>query len=341
MRKTRVGCIGAGGIARIVHLKGYDEHPNVEITAVCDTDLERAQTVADQFGIPKVFKRYQDLVKEDIDAVSVCTPNAFHAPASIAAMKAGKDVLCEKPMALNARQAENMLDVANQTGQILMLALNNRFEPGAAFIRSLVKKGTLGQIYSARAVWRRRWGVPGGWFRTKKLAGGGCLIDLGVHMIDVAMYMAGFPAPKSVTGATYSKFASVLGNGREPYDVDDAAYGFLRFPGGETMQVEITWVCHAAQRPDEIEVVLAGTKGGASLFPTKAFTMIDGRHVEISPVSLQGKPGHAAEIEHFVDCVRKRKKPATPGEVGVAIQKTLDALYRSSRLGREVALDEM
>jgi len=149
------------------------------------------------------------------------------------------------------------------------------------------------------------------------------------------------PAPETVTAATYSKLASLAGDGKAPCDVDDSAYGFLRFPGGAAMQVEITWACHTAERPDVVEVVLAGTKGGASLFPTKAYSMIDGQHVDITPVALPGKPGHLAEIDHFVDCVRKRKRPNTPGEVGLAIQKVLDALYLSSELGREVALDEV
>jgi predicted dehydrogenase len=336
MEKVRVGCIGAGGIARVIHLKAYTEHPNVSVEAVCDTDLPRARAIAAQFGIPRVFRDYRELLDEDLDAVSVCTPNAFHAPVSIAAMEAGKDVLCEKPMAMNAGEAKKIQAVAERTGRVFMLALNNRFEPGAAYVKDLVRKGRLGDIYHMRVMWRRRWGMPAGWFRSKKLAGGGCLIDLGVHIIDVAMYMANVGTPLAASAVTYCKF---IASGSRPKadDVEDAAYALLRFPGGASMQMEITWASHN-ERNDQIEIVLLGDKGGASLFPTKAHTVLNGQHVDLTPVDLQGKPGHFAEIDHFVDCAQKRRKPLAGAEDGVAIQKILDALYRSGELGREVKI---
>ncbi|GGF98033.1 Gfo/Idh/MocA family protein [Paenibacillus abyssi] len=352
-QKLKLGIIGAGGIFRYVHAPAWAEHKEVEFTAVCDVNRERAEEVAKLFNIPHVYTDYRDLLAhEEIDIVDICTPNVYHSTYTVAALEAGKHVLCEKPDAVNPEEAEKMAETAEKTGKTLIVMRNNRFSAAAQYMKQYVDQGHMGEIYTGRCGWLRRRGIPGkgGWFTTKELSGGGPLIDLGVHFIDLAVWLMGNPRPVSVVGAAYTKFAetevsdsehSKFGEKQEEgiFDVEDLASGFIRFENGASLQIEFSWASNVEEEVTFYE--LRGTKSGASFNngQLKLITEVEGKMWNVNPEIHNHHVGdHANNINHFIDVVQGRKQPIFTPQQGVDMIKILSAIYESARTGHEVRL---
>ncbi|HEY3416801.1 MAG TPA: Gfo/Idh/MocA family oxidoreductase, partial [Armatimonadota bacterium] len=235
-KKLKHGLIGCGGCGVGKHLASYAKHPqDVELYGVYDFEPEKARAAAEKYAVPHIFDTYEALLADpQIDTVSVVTPNVLHAPVVIAALKAGKHVHVEKPIAMNAVEAQAIVDAKNASGKKVMVALNNRFTDMAQFIKRYIEEGNLGEVYHARCGWHRRRGMPGwgGWFTTKALSGGGPIIDLGVHFIDLTLFMLGFPNPRTVSASAYCKFGNHIpagaANPKGVFDVEDLATGFIR-----------------------------------------------------------------------------------------------------------------
>jgi len=342
--KVGVGVIGVG-IGRL-HLIGYTESPDAEIVAICDVNEERAKKAAEEFNVPNVFTNYKDMLALDsIDAVSVCTPNYLHAEMTVAALDAGKHVICEKPLTTNLKDGEKMLAAAEKSGKILMTAFNNRFRGDTQVLKKLIEEGELGDIYYGKTGWIRRKGIPGygGWFTTKSKSGGGPLIDIGVHVLDLALWLMGNPKAATVSGATYAQFGpkgegiSAYGyrDGGGGFDVEDLASAFIRLDSGATLVLEASWASHIEK--DDLYTTLVGTRGGANVDPLKIFKDMNGVEVDITP-KFPNQPGHTYEIKHFVDCIVNGKTLISTGEHGLEVVRILDAIYRSAASGREVVL---
>lgn len=343
-KKVRVGVVGAG--IGSLHIQGYQRHPQAEVVAVCDIDEERAQQVAQEYGVHHVFSDYQQMLeKVELDAVSVCTPNALHAPVAIAAMEAGCHILCEKPLAHTLQDAERIQQTVHKTGVLFMMGMNNRFRGDSQTLKRHIDAGDLGEVYYAKCGWLRRSGIPGfgGWFTTKALSGGGPLIDIGVHVLDLTWWLMGCPKPVSVFGATFAKFGP-YGRGQGgwgtpqkggTFDVEDLATALIRFENGAVCHVDASWASYIER--DVFYSQLMGTKGGATLEPLRIFTDRHGVPEDFVPHAPQIH-GHLAEVEHFVDCILKRKQPLAPVEHGVAIMRILDGIYRSAETGQQVNL---
>jgi predicted dehydrogenase len=297
------------------------------------------------------------LVMPDIEAVSICVPNKYHASIAIDALNAGKHVLCEKPLAINGAEAERIVAAARANNKLLMVAFNNRFAGNSRALKTIVDQGTLGPIYYAKAAWLRRNGIPGfgGWFTTKAVAGGGPLIDIGVHLLDLALYFMGYPEPVSVVGSTYHEFGP-RGKGANAswaatdlvltntFDVEDFAIGLVKFANGATLFVEASWAGHQ-ERNDDISLHLFGRDGGVSMIMpdyrkadcVRVFTEIGGIPVDITPrYSLDDE--YAQEVRHFVDCIREGAETLAPGEQGARLMHIIDALYESAASGHQVRL---
>lgn len=348
-KKVRVGVVGVG-IGR-VHLDGYRKlSGSVEIVGICDLREDRARKAAEEFGAKHVFTDYNHLFALDqLDAVSVCTPNAFHAEVALAAIAAGKHVLCEKPMANTLANARQIVDAVRQNDKVFMMGMNNRFRGDTQVLKSFVERGDLGEIYYAKCGWVRRSGIPGfgGWFTTKSLSGGGPLIDIGVHALDVTMYLMGNPAPVSASGATYAKFGPRgLGSGgygtrpdpdkAKTYDVEDLATGLIKVDNGASLFLEASWASHIEK--DRFYSTLHGTEGGADLEPLRIHTTMAGVQADISP-HAPNIGGHEAEVAHFIDCIQQGKAPLSTAEQGLHVLQILDAIYRSSETGREIIIE--
>ncbi|MCU6709924.1 Gfo/Idh/MocA family oxidoreductase [Paenibacillus sp. J5C_2022] len=351
--KIRMGIVGAGNIFRGSHLQPLLDHPEVEIVAICDVNGERAEKTARDNGIADYYTDYHEmLMRGDIDAVDICTSNLYHSEVAIAALKAGKHVFCEKPDAVNPEEAQKMANAAEESGKVMMTMRNNRFTPAAKYLRRFIEEGHMGEIYTGRCGWIRRRGIPGkgGWFTTKELSGGGPLIDLGVHFIDLTMWLMNNPKPVTVSGATYTKFAnneiadsvhSGFGEKQEngTFDVEDLATGFIRFDGGATLQIEFSWASNIGEEMSFIE--LRGTKAGFRLKngEVEVFSESAGQLTNVKPV-MKGTPPppHGEHLKHFIDVVQRRAEPTITPAHGVEMIKILSAIYKSADTGREVVL---
>jgi predicted dehydrogenase len=333
-RKLNVGVIGMGWPGR-EHLKGYLELDNVNVVALCDLNAELAGKVAADSGVGDVETDHKRLLaRADIDAVSVCLPNFLHKKVTVDALRAGKHVICEKPPALNAREAQQMADAAKKSKKQLMYAMVLRYGAQATTIRSYVDSGQLGDIYFGHAAYVRRRGIPlgaGGWFVDKKRAGGGALIDIGVHALDRCWYLMGCPRPAAIMGSSYRKFAHLTPKGMK-FDVDDASFGMVRFTNGATLMLEATW---AINLPNAQVTRVAGAKGGATWDPLTIYTEQNGVPVDITPQVTEVNP-FFAEVAHFVDCCTKRTPCKSGAEQGVHLQQMLDGIYKSAATGKEV-----
>ena len=350
MKKVRIGIIGTGGISEC-HVKGYLADERCKINAVCDINEARAANFADKHGVPKYYSNYQNMLdSEDLDAVSVCTINNTHAPITIAALKSGKHVLCEKPMAINASEALKMKEEADKSKKLLMIGLVRRFGNDTAILQDFIKNGYLGDIYYAKATYLRRNGCPGGWFSDKEKSGGGPLIDLGVHIIDLVRYLLGSPEAVSVTGVTFDKLKNRPGiknpkgylsvDAGNKFDVEDLAVALIKFDNGSALTVETSFSQNIKNDMGDIE--LFGTKSGARLNPElELFSELNGYLVNIEPamntkLSFDGL--FENEIKHFIDCIVDGVKCVSPAEAGIEAMKIIDAIYKSSETGREVII---
>lgn len=354
--KIRLAAVGVGSIFRSAHVKTWLEHPEVELVAVCDTYPGRAESVAKEYGIPDFYTDYKELLeRDDIDAIDICTPNLFHSQISIAALQAGKHVFCEKPDAVSPEEAQKMADAAEASGKVLMTMRNNRFTQASRYLKRFIEDGGMGDIYTGRCGWVRRRGIPGkgGWFTTKELSGGGPLIDLGVHFIDLAIWLMGNPKPVAVTGCTYTKFANNeimdsidtrFGDKKDggTFDVEDLAIGFIRFANGASLQIEFSWASNVEEDMNFVE--LRGTQAGFSLKKgaVQIFSESVGQLTNVTPV-LKPKPGesaHGEHLKHFIDVLRQRATPIIVPEHGVDMIKILAAIYESAQTGQEVRLTQ-
>lgn len=356
MKKLKIALIGAGGIGRGRHMLGYSHMDNVEIVAICDILEERAKSVAAEFGVPAYYTDYHDVLKiEGLDAVDICTPNDLHSVIAIDALNAGLNVFCEKPDAKNVEEAEKMKAAAEKNGKLLMVMRNNRYWLTSEFLKKYIADGKMGNIYAAKCGWQRRRGIPGkgGWFTTKERSGGGPLIDLGVHMIDLAIWLMGNPRPVSVSGATYTKFAnsdvsdsanSSFGDKVEDgtFDVEDLAMGFIRFDNGACMQIEFSWASNVEKENSFVQ--LYGDKAG-SYWSTndqklKIFTEELGKTVDYLPNinNSEGIQIHEANLRHFADCLLNGTEPMFKPQEGIDMIKILQGIYKSAETGKEVIL---
>ncbi|NQT87449.1 Gfo/Idh/MocA family oxidoreductase [bacterium] len=347
-KKIRVGFIGAGGIAG-AHIKWLKPVANVEVVALSDpsTKAMAAQIAEHELDGCKTFTDYTQMLKmKDIDAVSVCTPNWLHYKPTVAALKAGKHVMVEKPMAMNAREAQKMVDVAKARGRVLTIGFQMRFRPDTQFVKRAIDEGQLGDILYVRVQALRRRGIPSwGVFGRKDLQGGGPLIDIGVHIIEMSHYLMGKPKPVAASAVTHTymgdKKPDATSNwgpwDHKTYTVEDLAAGFVRFDNGMTMSVEATFAAHIEE--DVFGTTLMGTKGGASIGfgPPKVFTDWCGKMVNMEPKVVGKDENFSVKMRSWIETIRGAKNPA-PGEDGVMVQKILDGLYRSGERGREVAI---
>ncbi len=352
MNKIKIGVIGTGSISN-EHIGAYLKNPNVELYAFCDINEKQLHMMGEKYGVTRLFTDKDEMLKlPEIDAVSVCTWNSQHAPCTIAALNAGKHVLCEKPMALNAREAEEMKAAAEKNGKLLMIGFVRRYGNDCKILQDFISHDYMGDLYYAKATYLRRDGNPGGWFGDKSRSGGGPLIDLGVHVIDLVRYLSGNPKPVSVYGATFQKLFDRKGSiGQTKYlsasatendvcDVEDLATAMIRFDNGEVLSVEAAFSLNIKKNTGTIE--LFGTKAGAKLDPElEIYTDLNHYQADVqlvAPTALSFDGLFANEINHYVDCIMNGTPCKSPAEDGIEMMKILDAVYESARTGHEVIL---
>jgi predicted dehydrogenase len=335
-RPIRMGVIGVGVVAQVNHLPALKARRDAEVVAVCDDDLEKARMVAQHFGIGRAVGDSETLLRMDeVDAVIVATPNHLHAPLTLAALGYGKHVLCEKPPARNAAEAEQMADAASRSGKVLMYAMNNRFRGDVQVLRGYLERQELGKIFYAKTGWLRRRTERRGpaWYENKRSAGGGVLMDLGSQMLDLSLWLLGNPRVTSVTATKY------VTDPRK--DVEDTVSALLMLEGGASLTVEVSWALLLEKNFPYLN--LFGTDGAALLHPFRIHKELGGNLLNVTP-ALEStrniyKQSYEQELEHFLRCISQDEVPmASPAE-GLALMRVIDAIYRSAEARHEVLLD--
>ena len=340
-RRLRMGVVGLG--MGQGHAQGYQSHPGAELVALCDVDEARLQSVAAKMGVPEQYTDTRKMFRQaGLDAVSIAVPNKFHAPLTIAALQAGLHVLCEKPMATTVKEAERMQEAARKARKNLMINFSFRFTEASGALKQQVDAGVIGDIYFGRSVWHRRRGMPGGWFTDKELAGGGPLIDLGVHRLDLALWLMGYPEPVAVSGSTYDLIArKVARKERRKYTVEDLACGIVKFANGATLILEASWALNIRE-PEHMSTTLYGTRGslvqkneeGGYQFTAELFTEEEGNFFT-KTLESRTVPTPSAYHE-FVNSILEKRQPSATGEQGLKVMKILEGIYKSAEKGREV-----
>jgi len=343
MGKIRVGVVGLG-MGRH-HIAGYQSHPEAEVVAIADLDEARLIEIGDQYGVPNRYATLEEMLAEQaLDVVSVATPNKFHMPLTVAALEAGCHVLCEKPMALSAAEARQMLAAAARAQRRLMINFSYRFGEQSQALKERVDAGELGEIYFGRTMWHRRRGLPrfGGWFGRKAMSGGGPLIDLGVHRLDLALWLMGYPKPVWVMGGAYNPIASALAREQGvEYDVEDLAVAMIRFENGAMLELEASWAANVQER-ELMETRLLGTKGGLVQrnlnegyeFEAEIYVERAGAHYDMK---LHAPPRHRSNaMQHFIESIVKDVPHIATGEEGLLVMEILDAIYESAAKGEPV-----
>jgi predicted dehydrogenase len=348
---VKIGVIGAGAIADD-HCINLQKHKEVELVAVADLSEERREKVKTTYKMAAAYENWEDLVRSaDVDAVVVALPNALHAPVAVAALNAGKHVLLEKPFAMNYGEAKQAVDAAKKKKKVLMVGMNHRYNIEAQSLRAIIDRKELGEIYNARTTWYRRAGSPkfGTWFVNKKLAGGGCMLDIGVHALDVTLYLMDNWEPVAVSGKTYGKFGHRgLGEGgwgkserdaKTKFDVDDFATGFIKFRNDATVALAISWIAHQ-ENPNKFTIEFCGTEAGGSYSPFRIFRpgKVAGEYEVVTPQNVQIPHKYQSRQINWVDAILGTDKPLCTMEQALVVQKILDAIYESSETGKEVRL---
>ncbi len=347
MAKLRIGVIGTGIIAQH-HVKGYEYSGRAEIVAAADINGQALDGFCDKFGVSERFDDYGDLLRLDqVDAVSVCLPVFLHAPVSIAALAAGKHVLCEKPMCRTVDEGEAMVDAAREAGRTLMIHYRYRFNNAARQARAMIERGDLGNVYFARVIGHRFRGRAvldskglGRWFLDPELAGAGVLFDLGGYSLDLVFWLLGFPEVKSVSAATYQEIDRERAEA-EGFNVDELAMGMIRLANGATVWLERSTALNTDPKGTG-GTEIYGNKAGLRLGPLTLYKDDGGGKLETVPIETPPDPERSSHLlppTEFVSAVLDgRPVQDCSGEEGLFVQKILNAMLTSAEEGREIVL---
>ncbi len=354
--KVQIGLIGCGGIANGKHMPSLSKLNNVELVAFCDIVPERAEKAAKEYGTPtaQVYTDYRKLLgNKSIDVVHVLTPNDSHAEITIASLEAGKHVMCEKPMAKKADDAKRMLDAARRTGKKLTIGYQSRQRQDSQYLKRAVERGDLGEIYYAKAHAVRRRAVPTwGVFLDEEKQGGGPLIDIGTHALDLTLWLMNNYEPKMVVGTTYHKLsqrenaANAWGSwDPKKFTVEDSAFGFITMQNGATITLEASWALNTLQ-VDEAKTTLCGTEGGADMFGGLRFNGENFSKLYESKVELgaggaafyEGKTESDADREArlWIDAIINDTDPVVMPEQALVVSQILEAIYASAASGKAI-----
>jgi predicted dehydrogenase len=347
-RKLNLGIIGAGWPGQM-HALAIAKIPGANLYATADTDKTRRVAFEKDYKPQKSFSDYHELLQDrHVDAVIICLPNFLHFPASLAALEAGKHVLCEKPPTLNTAEMKVLHEEAGKRDLLYYFSRQFRFTPAMRAAKEAIEQGRLGKIYHAQTTFIRSRGIPvgvGNWFTEKKRSGGGALIDIGIHALDAVWYLMGTPRPVSISAKVFRNFSHLADV--PVFDVEDAAYAFIRFENDAVVQLETCWASNLTDNvpprqyfgQELVNSVVYGTKGSIRLNPLMLF---EGRKGEIVSVRLDVKEdepsGFELQMRNFLDAIGGKAEAVNNADQAVALMEIIDGVYASSELGREVPI---
>ena len=333
--RLKVGIIGGGGIAQVAHLPVLKKLKGIEVMALCDPDLPKARAVADRFGIKDAFDDIEELLRyESLDAVVICSPNHLHESHILAALSANLHVLVEKPLTMTTASVQRILRAVEKRDRVLMVGMNHRYRPDVQIVRSFVQSGELGTVESVRGSWHvsRPGRAQLGWRLRKEQAGGGAMLDLGLSILDLALWLAGNPTPVRVSAS--------FGPGAKERAVEQAGSAFVVCENGVSLFVDVTWRHIGAG--ERFGVGVRGSKGTAGINPLHVWKELQGASTDVSPTASGSRENafvasFRAEWAHFQAAIADEAKPPSLQDQ-LVLHRILEAIYRSAADGRDVTL---
>jgi predicted dehydrogenase len=339
----RVGIIGGGWPGK-AHAKGYDASGGFKLAAVADLIPARRKALMDEYRIAREYADGNELIADpEIDAVSICLPNHLHAPMAIAALKAGKHVICEKPPGLSEKEAQRMESAAAKAAKVLLYGLQRRFGGNEQAARQAIAKGYAGNVYHARAAWTRTRGIPlgTGWFSDKSKSGGGAMIDIGLPMLDVAWHLLGQPVPVSAFAVTHRRFAELMPQDVVA-DVEDAGFAVIRFEGGLSLELAASWALNQPPSQNGASCRMFGDQGAIDVYTGSGAVLHRGftqkGESKETPLKLPKLVGHAALMRHFRECIAGSAAPGIGGKEGVVLMRMIEGMYKSAETGKSAQI---
>jgi predicted dehydrogenase len=346
VNKKKVAIIGGGQVAEKVHVSYYQSRDDIDLVAVVGRNHERVEEFAERNGIPRFYTDAEAMYEEEKpDMVSICTPNKYHFENTMQALSYGCDVLCEKPPAIHADDAKKMKEKADENNRVLAYNFHHRFADDVQILKDKVAEGILGDVYFIKVQAMRRCGIPGwGNFTDKTIQGGGPLIDLGVHMLDAALYVLGYPKVEKVTAKMFQKIGNKKSTGMfgewdpNKFEVEDSLFGFIELEGGRLLQIETSFALNIKEQ-SIMNVEFCGDQAGATLFPAQIYTDEGGELLSLFNKEEADPDRHPKSLEAFVDrCLGKETMIADAKE-GYMIQQLIEALYQSAEKGESVSYE--
>ncbi len=333
MKKLRIGIVGLGWVSQVFHLPILSKFEDVEIVSLCDRDKSRAEMIGERFGATRTYTDYEQMLKtEDLDAVHVCATTDAHLPITIASLEAGKHVFVEKPIARRYSEALQMAEKAKECKKYVMVGMNNRFRPDTQILKSFLEKGELGKIFYIKSGWLKKLSTTNRWITHKDKAGGGVLLDLGIVMLDLALWMMGFPPVTRVSANMYM---------HKTKSVEDSCVIFLEMKYGTAVTIEASWSFQAAD--DYFYCDFLGSDGSASINPLRVNKQLHGNLVNVTPAKIETpmnlyKKSYENELRHFVGAALGFHQVISTADEAVSRMKIVEAIYQSAQKGREILL---
>jgi len=329
---TKIAIVGLGGIAQLVHLPILSKLKNVDIVSVAEINKNRLNTVSEKFNIKKKFTDYKELLeKSDFDAAVIATPTNTHHDIAIDFLKAGKHLLIEKPIARTLSEAKKIEEAAQKYNCTVMVGMNLRFRPDAMLLKSLINSGELGEIFYIKCGWLRKQSSEQKWILKKSEAGGGVILDLGINLFDLSLWLMNFPDIQSVS---VKKFHHNTKN------VEDSAVGFIRCKNDSAINFDVSWSLHSES--DGFNLMVYGSKGTAHLNPLAAYRRIDSTQVELTPKSFGTKnlfkKSYENELKHFIGALKGNNPNISTSSDALKRMKLVETLYESAEKNKEIKL---
>ncbi|MCS7012583.1 MAG: Gfo/Idh/MocA family oxidoreductase [Chloroherpetonaceae bacterium] len=338
MEKVRVGVIGLGNIAQVVHLPILSKMDTVELVAVCDIEQAKAKLVGERYRVKHIFQNYEDmLAMQNLDAVVIATPTNTHKAITIAAARAGKHCLVEKPLARTAKEAKEILDAVSQTKVKVMVGMNQRFRPDAMVMKSFIQNGEIGEVFFVKAGWLKKNPVDRQWKVQKNVSGGGVILDLGIMVLDLALWILNFPKPKSVSAVNFEKQA----HDTDSADVEDFSSVLVRLKTGQAISIETGWNFEIDH--DLLFCNVYGKDGFARVYPLRFHKKVRDNLVNVTPERIGSlediyKRSYQNELKHFIGAVQDLFPVTSTAEEAVERMQIIDAIYKSAKQKKEITL---
>jgi len=335
MGKIKLGIIGLGSISQVMHLPILSKNNDVEIAGICDKDKSKTKALAEKYKINNYSTDVKEFLKdEEMTGVIVATPTDSHSELTIAALEAGKDVFVEKPIARNFEEAKQINDRAKELNKKLMVGMNNRFRPDTMFLKSLIQKGEIGKIFYIKSGWLKKQSTLEKWFTQKEKAGGGVFLDHGIVLLDLSLWMLGFPEVRSVQSAFYN---------HETKKVEDFSFVMIKLADNSTLTIEVSWTM--LMENDFMYCNMFGSEGSALLNPLKIQKQMQGNIVNLTPAKIEKSPNYYKksienELKYFINALKGLTPVVSTGEEAVKRMMVVDAIYKSAETNKEIILSK-